>query len=281
MSSASLGARRPAVVILTYNEEKDVGFALESVAGWAEELWILDSFSTDKTLEVAARYPCKVVQRAFDSFSGQRNHAIRELPIRSEWMLFLDADERASEELKAEIDRVLAADPAETHFRIRRRLMWMGRWLRRGLYPTWIVRLFRRRDARCEDRPVNEHIVVSGKGAELQGDIIHEDRRGLSAWIAKHDSYARKEAAVFLSPAPADFAPSLFGAQAERKRWIRRNVWDRLPLFVRPFLYFAYRYFLRGGLLEGRPALVYHFLQALWFPFLIDCYILEMRERRP
>lgn len=276
-----------AVIVLTYNEEVNIGQALASVAGWANEIFILDSFSTDRTLEVARPYGCQIVQHEFEDYSKQRNYALDHLPVRSGWILFLDADEWLPDALKQEVSAALAASPTANGFYLNRRLIWMGRWIRRGYYPTWIMRLFRRGKGRCEDREVNEHLIVDGPTAQLREDFIHEDRKGVTAWIAKHNAYASLGARALIA-AKADRAnheieARFFGAQAERTRWLRQRVWNRMPPLVRPFVYFFYRYVLKGGFLDGRPAFIFHFLQALWFPLLIDVKYLEMKwnaERR-
>src|SRR5262249_37180765 len=135
--------------------------------------------------------------------------------------------------LKREIDATLRSVPAANGFYMKRRFYWMGRWLRRGYYPTWLLRLCRKGAPRCEDRSVNEHIIVSGTTGRLEEDFIHEDHKGLNAWLDKHQVYARLEAEEMLAASRRNEQPSFWGAQAERKRWLRLNVWDRLPLFVR------------------------------------------------
>jgi len=269
-----------AVVILTYNEEANLAQALASVVGWANEVFVLDSFSTDRTLEIARDYGCQVVQNRFENYARQRNAAIDLMPIQSEWVFFLDADEWFPEALKSEISALIAAAPEENGFFVRWRMIWMGRWIRRGYYPSWILRMFRNGKARCEDRAVNEHLIVEGATGCLQHDLIHEDRKGVSSWIAKHNDYATREARELLNTRSAlgyqEIDARLFGTQAQGKRWLRYKVWNRMPPLIRPFFYFFYRYVLRGGFLDGRAAFIYHFLQALWFPLLIDIKYLEM-----
>jgi glycosyltransferase involved in cell wall biosynthesis len=273
-----------AVIILTYNEEINLPQALESVVGWAREVFVVDSFSTDRTVEIARRYGCHVVQHPFEDYAKQRNFALSALPIKAAWIFFLDADEWLPEPLKEEIATRLGTEPAECGFLVKRRFIWMGRWIRHGYYPTWILRLARRGHVRCEERGVNEHLIVEGPVGRLEHDFIHEDRKGLSAWIAKHDRYARLEAEELLKrrqgQGQREIPARLFGSQAERKRWLRHHLYERLPPLVRPFAFWAYRYFLRGGFLDGREAFIYHFLQALWFPLLTDAYYLELRRQR-
>jgi glycosyltransferase involved in cell wall biosynthesis len=272
-----------AVIILTYNEEVNLPQALESVVGWAREVFVVDSGSTDRTVEIARHYGCHVVQHPFENYAKQRNFALAALPIKAAWIFFLDADEWLPEPLKEEIANRLAAEPAECGFLVKRRLIWMGRWIRHGYYPTWLLRLARRGHVRCEERRVNEHLIVDGPVGRLEHDFIHEDRKGLAAWIAKHDRYARLEAEELLKrrqgQGQREIPARLFGSQAERKRWLRHHIYERLPLLVRPFAFWAYRYLLRGGFLDGREAFLYHFLQALWFRLLTDAYYLELRRQ--
>jgi glycosyltransferase involved in cell wall biosynthesis len=269
-----------AVVILTYNEEDNIAQALRSVCGWARQVFVLDSFSSDRTLEIANQFDCIVAQNKFEDYGRQRNHALDALPITTEWIFFLDADEWIPPDLRREIGDLLARSPRENGFLVKYRMIWMGRWIRRGYYPTWLLRLFRRGKARCERRSVNEHLILEGEAGRLENDLMHEDRKSLSRWIQKHDVYAEREATELFKEPEGYIDASLLGTQAERKRWVRYKVWNRLPPLVRPVAYFSYRYFLRGGFLEGREAFVFHALQAFWFPLLIDAKYLEMKRRR-
>jgi glycosyltransferase involved in cell wall biosynthesis len=273
-----------AVVILTYNEEANIAQALLSVVGWADEIHILDSLSTDRTVEIARQYGSHISENKFVDYAKQRNHALEELPIRSEWVLFLDADEWLPDALKQEISSLIASNPRENGFYINRRLIWMGRWIRRGYYPSWILRLFRYGKGRCEDRSVNEHMIVEGATGRLRHDFMHEDRKSVTDWIAKHNAYATREAHELRNTRAArsdrEIEVQLLGTQAQRKRWLRYQVWNRLPPLLRPFFYFFYRYVLAGGFLDGREAFAFHFLQGLWFPMLIDIKYLEMKMSR-
>ena len=273
------------MVILTRNEELNLAQSLDSVKGWANEIFVLDSESTDATVEIAARYGCHVAQHRFENYARQRNHALEHLPIRSEWVLFLDADEWLPDVLKQELTSVVAASPRENGFEIKRRFIWMGRWIRRGYYPSWILRLFRYGRGRCEDRQVNEQIMVEGPVGRLQNDFVHEDRKGVGDWIAKHNGYAEREARELFtthrSPGYTEVEARLLGSQGSRKRWLRHKVWNRLPPLLRPLVYFFYRYIVAGGFLDGKAGFVYHFLHALWYPLLIDVKYLEMKVRQP
>ena len=269
------------VVVLTYNEEANIAQALDSVVGWADEIHVLDSFSRDRTLDIVRRYPARISENRFVDFAKQRNHALEQLPITTEWVFFLDADEWLPRALKEEITALTASNPIENGFHIKRRLIWMGRWIRRGYYPTWILRLFRNGRARCEDRAINEHLIVEGPTGRLRNDFVHEDRKGVGDWIDKHNRYATAEAEELFQkrsePEYQEIDARPFGDQAQRKRWLRYRVWNRLPPLLRPLFYFFYRYVLTGGFLDGREAFAYHFLQGLWFPMLIDIKYLERK----
>jgi hypothetical protein len=184
-------------------------------------------------------------------------------------------------DIKEEILSVIKSKPEENGFYLKRRLIWMGQWIKRGYYPTWILRLFRYRKARCEDRAVNEHLVVEGKTGYLQNDFMHEDKKGITDWISKHNHYSTFEAKeCFKNLDKTDQVEMRFwGTQEQRKRWLRYRVWNRLPPLVRPFLYFFYRYILKGGFLDGRAGFTFHFLQGLWLQMLIDIKYLEMKQR--
>jgi len=269
-------------IILTYNEEENIAQALDSVCGWVSQVFILDSFSSDKTLEIASKYNCEILRNPFENYSKQRNFALDNFPIQTEWVIFLDADEWLPEVLKKEISLVISSQPKENGFYIKFKFIWMGKWIRRGIYPTWILRLFRNRSARYEDRAVNAHLIVDGVCGNLQNDFIHEDRKGISNWIVKHNKYATLEANELFKNVDQDkyIKASLFGTQAERKRWLRYKVWNHLPPLIRPFFYFFYRYILRGGFLEGKEAFSYHILQAFWFQFLIDVKYLDIKRSK-
>jgi len=270
------------VILMTFNEEKNLSQALNSLEEWGADVFILDSGSTDNTISIAEQYNCKVFTNTFENYAKQRNYALDNLPVASEWVLFLDADEWLTEELKEEITTVTNRKVSEDGFYLKRRMIWMGKWIKRGYYPIWILRLFRYGKGCCEDRQVNEHIVVAGEVGYLSNDFIHEDKKPTSEWAEKHIRYANREAEEEFKRRrnieQKEIEVKLLGSQAERKRWIRYKIWNRLPLFLRPFMFFFYRYFLSGGFIDGKAALIYHLLHALWFPMLIDIRVWELER---
>lgn len=272
-----------AVIILTRDEEENLPYALASVLGWAAEVWVVDSHSTDLTAHVAKQRGARVVAHEFAGYPAQRNWALRSLPLGPEWVLFLDADEAVTPELRSELAAVLAAPPAGiAGFHVKRRFIFLGRWLRHGgYYPVWLLRIMRHRLARCEERGVDEHLLVEGPTARLHADLLHEDRRPLERWIERHTRYARSKADDLIRSAAGEM-PARWGSgtQAERTRWWYERVYRRGPLGLRAFGYFLYRYVLRGGFLDGREGFVYHSLQAFWYRLLIDAMVFDARRRR-
>jgi glycosyltransferase involved in cell wall biosynthesis len=272
-----------AVVILTRNEEENLPHALASVAGWAAEVWVVDSLSTDRTANVAHAAGARVVAREFPGYAAQRNWALRSLPLGPEWVLFLDADEALTPELRTELAGVLAAPPAGiAGFQVKRRFVFLGRWLRHGgYYPVWLLRIARHQLARCEERRVDEHLLVDGPTARLHGDLLHEDRRPLERWIERHARYARLTADDLLAQTGGEL-PARWRSptQAERARWWYERVYRRLPMGLRAAAFFFYRYVARGGFLDGREGFIYHSLQAFWYRLLIDAMVFDARRRR-
>jgi len=264
------------VVILTLNEEANLPFVLENVSGFCREVVILDSFSTDSTVAIAESYGAHIFQRKFDDFSSQRKHALEQLPIMSEWVLVLDADEYLSDELKEEIASVLPSSSCDAYL-MKRRFYWKGKWIKRGYYPTKLIRLGRHGLITCDDRPINEHLICkSDKVSELKHDFIDFNRKGLADWLSKHNSYSDREARqLYLNEFPTQEL-SLFKSQYERKRWLRYKVWNRLPPIIRPFSLFIYRYVFLGGMFDGRVALQYHYLHAFFYRHLIELKLQEL-----
>lgn len=280
------GSRLPiSVIILTYNEEANIAACLQSVAGWAAEVFVVDSGSTDCTVELASSYGAHVQYHPWQTYSNQFNWALDNLALSTPWVMRLDADETVTPELARELAEKLQGLPDDVHgIYIKRRVYFMGRWIRHGgYYPTWLMRIFRRARARCEDRWMDEHMALSnGRVCHLEHDIIDYNCKGLSFWTIKHEDYARREALDVMGTATADqgrgIPASLLATQDRRRRWLKKNLYGRIPLFVRAFAYFCYRYFLRLGFLDGTEGLIFHFLQGCWYRFYVDAKLWEARR---
>jgi hypothetical protein len=223
-----------------------------------------------------------VLCHPFDNYSAQRNWSQQNLPIETPWVLHLDADERLTPELVAELQQVLANPPAAvTGFLLRKRTIFMGQWIRHGgHYPSYHLRMFRAGAGRCEDRLYDQHFVVEGGLAKLDHDYLDVVSSKLSTWTARHARWAEMEASEILGnqSGAGQVVPDAFGNPIQRRRWLR-NTYVRGPLFARAALYWFYRYFFRLGFLDGTPGLIFHFLQGFWFRFLIDATIYEHKHR--
>ena len=273
----SEGGRAPvAVVVLTWNEEANLEACLASVHDWCGELFVVDSTSTDGTVDIARRFGATVVTHPFTTHTMQWRWALGALGIQSPWVLALDADQRVSPELAESMRRTVAADDGKAvdGYYLSRRQIFRGRWIRHGgYYPKYLLKFFRRGASRLDPQDlVDHHFLVDGHVGTLSGDLIEDNanERRISDWIAKHNRYARlqaEEERARLAAGAPEGRP--FGHRDERLRWVKR-LWRRSPLYFRPFAYFGYRYVLRLGFLDGREGFVFHFMQALWYRLLVD-----------
>jgi glycosyltransferase involved in cell wall biosynthesis len=274
-----------AAVVLTFNEERNLDACLASLASWVSELHVVDSGSTDQTLAIAARHGARVTSHPFETHARQWQWALQSLPIAADWVLALDADQRVTPELAAEIGRLAATDdPAVAGAYVKRRQVFRGRWIRHGgYYPKYLLKLFRRSAVWMDEGDlVDHHFRVHGATVLLGHDIVEDNRNeaSIAAWTAKHNRYAVLQAQEQLARAAAGAngtKPALFGSPDERVLWLKQ-VWNGLPLYWRPALYFGYRYVLRLGFLDGREGFVFHVLQAFWYRLLVDINIDEMRR---
>lgn len=276
------------VVILTYNEEKNIEKCLKSLHGWLEGIFIVDSYSTDKTLEISKKYTDKIYQHTFKNYSEKFNWALDNIELRSKWIMRLDADERITPELKYELIRELPKLNYDVNgLYVKRRVYFMGKWIKHGdFYPIWHLRIFRKNKAKIEERWLDEHIkLYGGKVSYLKNDIIDDNKNSISCWVSKHNNYATREAVSILNLKYNfldydSIKPKLFGKQEQKKRWLKERIYTKFPLFIRPFLYFIYRYLLRFGFLDGKEGLIFHFLQGFWYRFLVDAKVYEIEKKK-
>jgi glycosyltransferase involved in cell wall biosynthesis len=272
-----------AAIILTKNEELRLPACLESLAGVVSEVFVVDSGSADRTLDIAEHYGARVLVHSFGNYATQFNWALSNIDTGADWILRIDADERLTEELRRDMAKRLPyVGNGVTGLLVCRRVHFLGRWIRHGdSYPVWLLRLWRKGLGRVEDTWMDEHVVLSeGQVLELRGDLIHEIPISLSEWTRKHDWYAMRECRDILTAGHERDAHSA-GRQARLKRMLKRHLYLRLPLFHRAFLYWFYRYFLRLGFLDGKEGLIYHFLQAFWYRFLVDAKLYELQKQNP
>jgi glycosyltransferase involved in cell wall biosynthesis len=265
------------VLILTLNEEINLDSCLESLS-WCDDVVVFDSLSTDRTHAIANEHGARVVTRQFDNWSTHQNWAVQNIEFRHPWVLYLDADERCSDELRTEVTARAQPEAIESAFRIRRKDYFMGRWLKHAqLYPSWFVRLFRPARIRYE-RLVNPVAVVDGSIGELHAHIIHYPfSHGISHWIARHNRYSDMEAIEALKVQVQAANPaSLFSKDPNERRRRLKDLFFRLP--ARPLVKFIYYYVWRRGFLDGRAGFTYATLQT-FYEYMIACKSLELKRR--
>jgi glycosyltransferase involved in cell wall biosynthesis len=266
------------VLVLTLNEEINIGACLDTLS-WSDDVVVLDSLSRDRTIAIAAERGAAVVQRPFDNWASHQNWALANIRFKHPWVLYFDADERCTSELRDEVLRRASADATESAFRIRRKDFFMGRWLKHAqLYPTWLVRLFRPQQIRYE-RLVNPVAKVEGSIGNLAEHILHYPfSHGVAHWIARHNNYSDLEAQELMKVrARAERTTGgLFAHDPNERRRALKNVYFRLP--ARPLLKFGYYLLWRRGFLDGRAGWTYSSLQA-FYEYLIDCKYRELLRR--
>lgn len=262
------------ILILTLNEESNLVDCINSVR-WFDDIVVLDSFSSDRTVKIAEEMGARVVQRRFDNWSAHQNWALEHITFEHPWVFYLDADERMTEELREEL-LAIADDVSRVPvaYYCGRQNMFMGRWIKHAMPPGLIMRFFRPPHVRFQ-RLVNPVPVIDGPHGYLAGMLAHYNfSKGISEWIDKHNRYSQLEAQEgmkLIHQSSAD-EPRLFDADPALRRRALKNLSFRLPL--RPLIKFLYFYVWQRGWLDGRAGLTYCVLQA-FYEYMI---VLKMRE---
>ena len=274
-------------IVLTHNEEANIKACMDSIAGWMGEVFVVDSGSTDQTLNIIGEFTDKSFHHPFENYSRQRNWAQENLPIQNDWVFHIDADERVSPELASRIISYFSGGPKREEIAgilVRRRIEFLGKHIRYGgIYPSYHCRIFRRVKGRCEEREYDQHFIVEGPTMRIEADLIEETAVSLNSWTVRHLRWAAMETRQLakggLKNGETLVEGKIFGSPIERKKWLRMY-YEKSPLFLRAFLYFLVRYFIRGGFLDGTPGLIYHVLHGFWFRFYIDACLFEYRQIR-
>ena len=271
-------------MILTFNEELHIKRCIENVKKISNQIFLVDSYSSDKTVDIGVKLGVSVFQNKWEqNYAKQFNWALENLPIKTEWVLRIDADEYLTSELIEEINIKLQGLPEDvTGIVFKRRHIFFNKWIKRGTYPVKLLRLFRYKKAICEQRWMDEHIqLLEGKTVEFEYDFVDHNLNGLSWWTNKHNGYAIREAVDLLDMELGlldNQASNLnLNSQAAGKR-IKKLKYVRQPLFWRSFAYFIYRYFFKLGFLEGKEGFLWHFLQGWWYRTLVDAKIFEIKQ---
>lgn len=272
------------VIILTYNEAHHIQRALTSVETLADSIYVIDSQSIDDTTSMARAAGATVLVNPFVNQAQQFNWALDQLPPETDWVMRLDADEIITPKLTNEIMEMLPKTAKSTAgIYVSRRMTFLRRPIQwGGIFPAKVLRLFRYGKGQCENRWMDEHIIVEGDTLEFEGEIVDDNKSSLTWWTEKHNSYASREVVDILNQEfefmPIDTVADLSGGQAGVKRWIKEYVYASLPGGFRAFLYFFYRYFLRLGFLDGPEGAAFHFLQGFWYRYLVDAKLFEVKK---
>lgn len=276
-----------AVIILTHNERLHIARALKSVAGIAREIFVIDSYSTDDTTDLARAHGAIVFEHKFINYAKQFQWALDNVPITSEWVMRLDADEVVEADLAAEISSKLPQLPEDVvGINLKRKHIFLGRWIRHGgRYPLVLLRIWRRGKGRIEDRWMDEHMIVwGGRTVTFEGGFADHNLNDLTFFTDKHNKYATREAIDVLNQRfgwlTRDQALSAKSAseQAAIKRFIKENIYNRMPFWLAAIGYFLYRYVVQFGFRDGVEGLIYHFLQGFWYRFLVGAKVFEFER---
>lgn len=272
-------------IILTFNEELHIERAIDSVAALAERVVVVDSFSTDRTVEIARGLGAEVVQRPFINQGEQFQWALDTLETSSDWILRLDADEYLEPDLADEIEARLPSLPAKiTGVEMPRKVLFQGQWIRHGgYYPLHFLRMWRTGAGHIEQRWMDEHaVLLRGTSVRFRGNFVDENLKDITWWTDKHNRFTTRQMVDFINlehplfPRDQTMVNDCNG-QARWKRFLRNAVYGRAPLYLRAVLYFFQRYILKLGFLDGWKGFVFHVLQGFWNMMLIDVKIGEAR----
>lgn len=280
-------------IILTYNEELHIRRCLENVCPISKKVYVIDSPSTDSTVNICKEFPNVevVVHKYPGNQAAQYNWAIDNINIDTEWTLRIDADEYLLPELVKEIENKLPSLPKEiTGIEFKRRHIFMGKWVKHGIYPVIMMRMCRTGCGRYADRIMDEHMVLTqGKSVVFENDFCDHSLINVSDYCRKHLDYAQREAAVVLDEtyglSKEDIVKGMsdlredesLGKSAEEKHK-KKNKYNSLPLFWRSFAYFVFRYIFKCGFLDGKEGFVFAFIQGWWFRTMVDVKILEAHK---
>ena len=273
------------IVVLTINEEIHLERCLRSVNKLAQEIVVVDCGSTDSTFEIAKRYGAKFVHNVWINYSSQFKFGVANVSQGCDWVMRLDADEYLTERLQNSVREFLCNSPPDVHGAyFPRRMAFMGRLIKHGgIFPAYMLRLFRNGRGEIEDRWMDEHIKVKGKTVVLEGELIDDNLNSVTWWTDKHNKYASREAVDMLNlefrfMAHDSVASANDGSQAGLKRWVKEKIYYRLPSGFRALAYFLYRYIFRLGFLDGIEGTTFHFFQGFWYRYLVDCKVYEVKR---
>ncbi len=271
-------------IILTYNEETNIKQCINSVKKISDRVVIIDSFSNDRTLDIAYEMGAEVLQNKFISHAKQFQFALDNSMIDTLWVLKLDADERITPIVADKIEKACVENTVTNinGIVLRFEVNFLGKKLRHGgIYPFRKMCVFKFGIGKIEDRNMDEHVYISeGKSIEIKDDCLHHDNKDLSTWIDKHNKYSDKEVLDYYAQKKSGDLRGELHRIARIRRMMKYKIYYRLPMGIRAYFYFMYRYIVKLGFLDGKEGLIFAFLQAYWYRFLIDAKIYEVSKKR-
>jgi len=274
------------IVILTYNESKHLKRCIESIKDIATEVFVVDSFSSDNTVEIAKNLGAKVYKNPWKNYATQFNWGLKNCPIQTKWVMRLDADEIIPPELSKEIKEALSKDNSIKGYILNRGHMFLDKKIKHGgSYPTKLLRIWEYTNGYCENKWMDEHIILNEKGEvkNLKNPFWDYNLNNIGWWTEKHNGYATREAIDQLNKKYNLFnienVNNDLTKQSKIKKILKNNIYEKIPKSIRSFLYFNYRYIVRLGFLDGYQGLVWHFLQGFWYRFLVDAKVYEIEKK--
>lgn len=273
-------------IILTFNEEQHIARCIESIRSNVERICIVDSFSTDRTIEIAEKLGVEIFQNSWVNYATQFNWGLDNCNIQTDWSMRIDADEYLDHELQSKLSCWMKEGKLNVDaLYLKRKIVFLGHPILHGFfYPSMMLRLWRTGSGRIEQRWMDEHVILENPVTEtLGGDLVDENLNDLSWWINKHNGYATREVYDMVSvlehsDAGTSSTLSSLTGQAARKRLLKEKLYARLPPTFRASLYFLYRYFIGRGFLDGKPGFYFHFMQAFWYRTLVEAKLFELQR---
>lgn len=265
-------------IILTKNEEINIGDCINSIKDMVKRIVVIDSFSTDRTIEIAKELGAEVYQHPFENYARQYMYGVEIANASTMWTLRIDADERLTDESASELkdlcDKNMETDVAGIVLRFKKNFL--GKDLYHGgVYPWKKMNCYKTKLGAIEDRKMDEHIVLSsGSVVEMKTDCLHFDFKTIEYWINKHNWYSSRETVDYFE----NLEKKKDKSELDFKTWFKMNIYYRLPLGMRAHMYYLYRYYIKLGFLDGKEGKIYAFLQAYWYRYLVDIKIYECQK---
>lgn len=277
-----------AAIILTKDEEKHIERCINSLKGVCDEIIVVDSFSTDRTCDIAEAMGAKVYKNPWKNYATQFNYGVYNCNIKSAWIWRIDADEFLEGNIGIAVKKALKECNDDVNgVYIRKRIDFIGKpLLHGGWYPSYHLKIFRNGHGDCENRWMDEHIrIFDGTTITVEdGNQVDANLNSLTWWTQKHNGYATREMVDMLmmeyglDAKAQEVVPKFFGTEEQRKRWLKMK-YVKFPLFIRPFINFFLRYILKAGFLDGKEGFIWHILQGFWYRVLVDAKIFELKKK--